>query len=548
MVGESLHNLSKRIFPRLMTQVCRDPNDSACGAADRNWWHYRMRDFSSAILQQAIYAIYIASRFPWNAPYRESLQNIIRRGSIFWNVRGCKHGAFEEYYPYEQGYPPLAFSTLAIAKLLKEKAIKWSDVDKGMAKAVQQLTARFENKALNQQIAGVAALGIVRSIHPEFVEETAYHSLLDKTLAYQTDEGWFPEYDGPDIGYLSVSIDCLWDLYDADPDQKILSAIERALRYISWFVNSPFRGAGMHNARNTDYVVPYGIARGWKDEAVSSSVRDICRDMLINLYSESDNPDHFFSAVDDRYWSHYIGHSVFRAAQLLTSEELPETCNQSFLTVGRNLKKQSGHCMFSRAGTSLIISCLKGGICSAIHESGNKRWSDYGWILQERDRIYVSHWWKTSWKYQVNEDGVSIEGKMVSHKERASTPGMHIALRLLSFLFGKKLIKLLKEVFIFKKDDSGPSFHRIISLTADGDIVIRDEMELTSPSAQVKRAPRSSKRHVASADSYHREDMGLLTGTLRTETTERTQKGIIVKTTYHFESNHETHYSNSMLQ
>lgn len=535
MVGHSLHSLSKRVFPRLMTQVCRDPNDSAYGAADRHWWHYRMRDFSSAILQQAVYAIHVASAFPWNAPYRESLQNIVRRGGAFWNARACKHGAFEEYYPYEQGYPPLAFSTLAIAKLLKEQAIHWNDVKEGIKRAVGQLASRFENKALNQQIAGLAALGIIRSLRPDLVEETVYHSLLAKTLAYQTDEGWFPEYDGPDIGYLSVSIDCLWDLYDADPKEEILSAIEQALQYISWFVNSPFCGAGMHNARNTDYIVPYGITRGWKDQAVSHPVQNLCRDMLVNLYSEADSPDHFFSAVDDRYWSHYIGHSVFRSAQLLASEELSEPWDQEVLTEDKALKTQSGHCMLSRSGTSLLVSCLKGGICSGINARKDKRWSDYGWIIQEQGKTYVSHWWKTSWKYQTNEKGASIEGKMVLHKEHSSTPVMHITLRLLSFLLGKKLIELLKKELIFKKDDQGPLFYRTISMTCSGDVVIRDEMELSSPCSQAKRAPRSSKRHVASADSHHVEDMELLTGTLRTETVERTQKGIIITTTYHFE-------------
>ena len=44
-----------------MTQVCRDPHSAAYGSFDRDWWHYRIRDFSSVILQQGAYAIWLAA-------------------------------------------------------------------------------------------------------------------------------------------------------------------------------------------------------------------------------------------------------------------------------------------------------------------------------------------------------------------------------------------------------------------------------------------------------------------------------------------------------
>ena len=45
--------------------------------------------------------------------------------------------------------------------------------------------------------------------------------VIDKTLNHQSVDGWFMEYDGPDLGYLSVSLDGLWDLYDVTKNENV---------------------------------------------------------------------------------------------------------------------------------------------------------------------------------------------------------------------------------------------------------------------------------------------------------------------------------------
>ena len=52
----SFHQLLAEFLPRILSQCCRDANSPAFGCFDRNFWHYRMRDFSSIILQQGGYA------------------------------------------------------------------------------------------------------------------------------------------------------------------------------------------------------------------------------------------------------------------------------------------------------------------------------------------------------------------------------------------------------------------------------------------------------------------------------------------------------------
>ena len=101
-----------------------------------------------------------------------------------------------------------------------------------MRVAAKQLCARFESKAVNQQVAGLAALAYIRKLYPEFVTEEQFLSVSNKTLEHQTEEGWFWEYDGPDVGYLSVTLDCLWDLFDATDDKRFLDSADKAFEFI----------------------------------------------------------------------------------------------------------------------------------------------------------------------------------------------------------------------------------------------------------------------------------------------------------------------------
>ena len=104
-------------------------------------------------------------------------------------------------------------------------------------------------------------------------------------------------------------------------------------------------------------------------------------------------------------------------------------------------------------------------------------------------------------------------------KELTSTPWMHMALRVSSLVLGRRLIGRLKNVMIFKRANSPCFFHRRIEFDAEG-ITVCDEITGLPDGAVVLRAPRASKRHVASADSFHPEDAALEQGfNLISETT-----------------------------
>jgi len=497
----NLQSIANTTLPRILTQICRDPDSSEYGSCDRNWWHYKIRDFSSIILQQTGYTLFCASKLPEYKKQQHALRELAKASCIFWNEQAVKFRAFEEYYPWEEGYPPVAFSTLAVCKLVFENVVSLESVLLGIKKATKQLMRRFEAKASNQQLAGTAALCWVKRIAPELVDNNTFETIVSKILDSQAIEGWFPEYGGPDLGYLSVSIDCLWDAFDATADSRFKKSAKRALKFIDVFSDLPSPGLGMHNARNTDYIVPYGIARLIEDE----ESRGVASNVLDKYFGQDELSEHFLTAIDDRYYSHYYGYSVYRALRQLNSLEVLVNTNTS-VTSESVLLKESGYFIYHKEASDInaIVSCNKGGIITMWF--GEISASDYGWNVQNKKIKLVSHWWESFWEMKNIENGLEVKGFLTPYKENRSTPLKHALLRVASFLLGYRLINILKEKLIFKtKAKKSYSFARRIEWMNDI-VTIEDIIQIPSNS-EVKRASRLSKRHVASADSYHIEDI-----------------------------------------
>jgi hypothetical protein len=536
--------LIRQIVPRALTQLCRDPDSADYGSWDRNYWHYKIRDFSSIILQQGGYLLAQAARlkeFEAKATYFKSLAPASVR---FWHKRALKYGAFEEYYPFERSYPGLAFSTLAIAKIIRDLSLDPAPYHAGLRIAIGQLEARTEFAATNQYLAGLAALYVLSELVPDMVDKAQLDRRLRDVLASQSAEGWFNEYGGPDLGYLSVSIDCLWDIYDVSHSAEVLNSIRGAIGFIDALLIAP-QSIGLHNSRQTDYLVPYGIIRMalMDDDPAQMAAISISQ----QLFAKLNDPEHFLQAIDDRYWVHYIGHSVLRAYGLLaeligfdTSSCRKRQDDASTITHF----PESGYIVIRKAQYSGLISTRKGGIIS-VYGAGGQRFADYGSNLYLGRKIFVMNWWGCSQLLSLDENTYTIEGSLVPTEEHISSPGKHLVLRIASLVFGAAIISALKQRLIFRQQTSPFTFTRTITMGEKEIRIVeatscRLMVDATSCRIPVKARscrflrPRStrdvsnpllkkalafSKRHVASANSYHSENVTTVKN-CRVETTQ----------------------------
>ena len=170
----------------------------------------------------------------------------------------------------------------------------------------------------------------------------------------------------------------------------------------------------------------------------------------------------------------------------------------------------SGHFLRqTEAGEKMLVTLRKGGIFS--HHAGGGWVCDFGWMVEAAGRQFISHWWSGDWQYGQGKSQLWVEGSLYEHKDIASTPGRHMALRIASFVAGSRLIGALKKKLIFEKARSKIGFRRTVKWSSDT-IHVVDTFTNLPAGAKFLPAPRSSKRHVASADLFQAEDFQPLKG------------------------------------
>ncbi|PLW97353.1 MAG: hypothetical protein C0593_08900 [Marinilabiliales bacterium] len=499
-----LYRHLKNHIPRILSQLDRDADSPTFGSFDRNYWHYKIRDFSSMILQQGMLILQAIKNYdnPDNPWFENRNVDLWQEGAVkFWCKEQLKNGSFNEYYPFEAGYPPTAFSLYAIGLIMREYEKEPCDkIKTHIQKTVKWLLDHPEKEALNQEAAGLAGLVLASKVPGVSVNPKALEDRLKWFYAQQTDEGWFPEYGGPDMGYLTVTIDCLWDIYETSKDKRALTAIDKAVRFIADMVSVSGETPVMINSRNTDYLVPYGITRYAEKSPVAAS-------LLETMLEGMDNADHFIHRTDDRYSCHYVGQSFFRT--LLHLDKVTEERAEPAYSTGLNHT-------FEEAGisvihipekTSLYIYSRKGGIVNVFDKKGITH-TDFGWRQKTgKEKFAVTHWLDEDYKLATGDNEWSITGNMTAHGWMKSSPVRHMGLRVLSKTFGNRLIPFLKKLMIFGNPKTEINFNRKISFNGADTINIVDQFSGSAfnPETLVP-APHYSLRHVASAGLFVPEE------------------------------------------
>ncbi len=491
-------------IPRILSQLDRDADSPTFGSFDRNYWHYKIRDFSSMILQQGMLILQAIKNFdnsdnPW---FENHNVDLWQEGAVkFWCKEQLKNGSFNEYYPFEAGYPPTAFSLYSIGLIMREYNHNPDDYIKvHIQKTVKWLLNHPEKEALNQEAAGLAGLVLVSKIPGVSVNPKALEERLKWFYDQQTDEGWFPEYGGPDLGYLTVTIDCLWDIYETSNDKRALTAIEKAVAFIADMISVSGETPVMINSRNTDYLVPYGITRFAEHNTLAAS-------LLETILKGMESADHYIHSTDDRYSCHYVGQSFFRTLlhiDKVIQQRLPLPNKQAFK---RHFEEAGISVIHIPEKTSLYIYSRKGGIINIFNKQGITH-TDFGWRQKTgKDKYAVTHWLDEDYKLSSKENEWIISGNMTAHGWMKSSPIRHIGLRFLSKFLGNLLIPFLKKLMIFGNPKTNILFQRKIRFNGEDTITIEDSFSgKTFNEEKLFPAPHYSLRHVASAGLFVPEE------------------------------------------
>lgn len=254
---------------RLLTCMDREYSSPTFGCFDRSYWHYKIVDFPCARYQEAALTLGLLYATPskLNPYYLNPKVEAWIKGAIdFWINIQHSDGSFDEWYPNEHSFCATAFSTYAIseAALLYEhecnSEVLEQPIKEALKRAGRWLIEHDEPRISNQQAGRIIALDLldVLGLGKQFREQC--DKAISQIVESQSIEGWFPEYGGADLGYLTVTIDYLAKYTKLDETPKLLISLEKALMFLSYFLGPDGAVGGEYGSRNTSLFLPHGCA------------------------------------------------------------------------------------------------------------------------------------------------------------------------------------------------------------------------------------------------------------------------------------------------
>lgn len=487
-------------IPRLLTQLDRDPLSPTYGCFDRNYWHYKIRDFPSFVLQQNVLTLTLLykNKFQGNFCYKnENILEYIKAAINFWCDFQHKSGGFDEYWPNEDGYPPLVFSFYAVVRSCRELNLFDKKFLDHFDLAYSRWFKHTEKQAVNQEIAGLAAVYQYFLVKKDEKVKKNFNLRLKSVLKSQNKEGWFYEYGGADIGYSSVLLHYLTDIKENNGDKKIKQSICRLCDFLCFFVHPDGTVGGEYGSRNTEYFLLKGLVS-------ASSYSKSAFEMLKKI-------DWKLSNLDDRYLFHYVFCSYVEGFL-----DLKNNLNKNLDVElkNNNFKKyfvKSGLFLYRNKDIYFVVNLKKGGVFK-LYKGKKIIYQDAGYRISSKNKknaYLVSGWINDKTKIIFTGDNKKISLKTFFYKNKyfVSTPLKHIVLRIASFFLSSRLISILKKMLILQNSETNFIFKRDF-LIDDNKLKVIDHIDLYLVHKPIYRFASGSMRYVPSSNFFNTKSIG----------------------------------------
>ena len=367
-------------------------------------------------------------------------------------------------------------------------------------KTARYLARTVEKQAMNQEIASITALYSSFTILKEEWIADAVRYKLKTALASQSEEGWFPEDGGADIGYLSVSLDMLAEYYWMSRDLSVVEPLQRTFSFLSFFIHPDGSAGGEYGSRNTTYFLPNGLE-------VLSVLGSGCAEAAIGrLFHDCTVPGFFMDSVDDRYLSHYVLHSFLRALEKREKNTHPSPASLPDETFGTKLFPDAGLATFHNQAVYGILSTKKGGVIKLFNTAGIEFYLDCGYrINYGNGTVAATNWLDPAYTIAYADNRFTVAGSFNRVSLKTPSPILHLGLRCISLIFGRKIIGFLKKKIILVDKHCDTHFQREISIN-DTEITITDSITSSAP-VKIEKAGNMSLRHVASGKFFSKSDL-----------------------------------------
>lgn len=483
--------------PRVISQLDRDSDSPTYGCFDRNFWHYKIRDFSSAILQQncLTLALLYTHNFKGNPYYKkEKIKRYALAAVEYWSKIMLRDGSFNEYYPNEHSIPPTVFSLYAVCETYKILKLNNPQIKRKIAKTAKFLIKKQEKNALNQEITSMCAIYNAYLVTKKKDLRIAVNRKLKYIKTAQSKEGWFREYGGADIGYLSVSLNFLAEYYRLSKDTSIKKRLSEIVEFLQYFIHPDGSLGGDYGSRNTTYFLYNGLEITAPINKTAIAIRD-------KIFEKE-------TSIDDRYMTHYVLPSAVSA--LVNQKKLKSNVKLPYTKKFKKYFKDAGLFVYSDNNLYLVCNLKKLGVINLFR--GQKRiFADCGYRAKlDKKSFAVSNWTKPEYETKVKSDKSHIEiiskGALSKTKFYVPTPIKHIILRLATPFLGSMMRDILRKIFITPNKPSDILLKRTIVIKGKH-IRIIDQITAKQPIKEIHSTDSLSLRYVPSSRYFDTHEL-----------------------------------------
>ncbi len=266
---EEYRKVVLQAMPRVLSVLDRNPASSTYGCFDRSFWLHRKTDYpvSTAQLLTPTLAQLYKQNFEGNHFYgNKKILDYVRAAIRFTLSIQHSDGSFDEWYPNERGWAgPTGYVAHSICETLTLLESDLGEDLVALAKkhlllAAEHLHARDEKDILaNHYAIALLPLFQIQKLTGEKRVHEYYQFWKSKFLALQTEEGWFLEYDGCDLGYALGTLDFIASLHRISKESEFLEAAKKSLRFLSHFAFPDGEWAGELGSRHTSHTYPFAL-------------------------------------------------------------------------------------------------------------------------------------------------------------------------------------------------------------------------------------------------------------------------------------------------
>lgn len=499
-------------IPRLLGLLDRNIGSPAYGCFDRQYWHYRVVDFPCARLQEAVLTLALLYNLNHNknAYYRNA--NIllwINAAISFWRKIQEKNGSFNEWYPYENSFVATSFSAYAVSETViilgKELINEYGSVLAHLKKAGDWLIPRREERAVNQTAGTAIALYNVYLLTKDDKYRKNSEDKINFLSKSQNKEGWFMEYGGADIGYLSLAVDYLAKYYQKTKNENVFKILEKAIAFFFDFIYPSKTLSGSFSSRNTEYVIPSGFEIMAKYLEKSYIIARIIRK------SVNDSLMIGPASLDDRYLS-YLAYNYLQAFQEAGEFDYKDDKFKS--SVSEVNYPNLGIKVIKNDSFHIVWNYKKGGTFKIEFTKNNKAINDWGVVAKlDNGKMYFSGGLNHCNAEPLESNNfLKTESCLREIKKLLPGPFKFVIFRLFLSVSGRngylgnRLKNKLRDLMITRKNKSILPFSRTLSFTEDK-LTIIDKIENIKGVETVIINAKVSYIYVPSSSYFQNSDL-----------------------------------------